>query len=1363
MIKRGLGSTLVMSSGRPLDSSRVTRTSLAVSIVVVAGLLLSSLWLGVSASAAGAHGPSGPSPDLLSTAEASLVQGQGRAGGAPASCSASSSTSAACQISGLPQVAPANTTGGDWIPLNYSRAYTAIAYDARDGYVLAFGGRSPSGALGDTWEYAFGNWSIIPTSGAPPARWGAAMAYDGASGTVVMFGGENLTTYFNDTWVYSGGVWTKQTLAVAPSPRAFAGMAYDANFNDNYTVLYGGANATSTGLNDTWEYHAGSWTKLATTGSAPPAVQGMGLTYDNRLGSVLLFGGYGPSGYSGAAYLYQSGVWSIGPMGPPALAFMGMAYDRAATVKSVILMGGYDGSSYSSATWELTNQTWTKLTGPGPSARDGAALTFDGLAKDFYLVLWGGHNGASYSSDTWNFTASGWAQVAAGGHPGALSGAVLVGDPAHDQVVLFGGLGSTGATNATWIFRGGSWTLLCSACGPSPRYNASATYSFALNEVVLFGGTSGTTYFNDTWALVNGTTWTNVSQGVAPAARASAGFVFYSTPVNQTVLFGGTDGTTYFNDTWEFNGTAWTSVPVATHPSARAAMAMAYDGPDGYAVLFGGRNATTVFNDTWIFRVAPTPSWNLLAPGTHPAARYGAVAMFANYNGYVLLTGGYNGTSFFNDTWGFAGGNWTRFNPPTFPPARSDAALAFDRTDQYLVEFGGSGSSVTFSDTWIWVAFSAVVSAAPNPTDVGVPVTFGVSVIEGVAPYTYSWSFGDGNTSTLAAPSHTYGAAGTYNVTLVVNDSKSPTQDQTSANLTVVVHPALSVNAAATPSVAVPGYTVVFNATPAGGTSAFTWTWSFGDGATASAENATHAYATVGTFNATVVVNDSVGATANRTVQVLIVPNVGAVVSTTPSPAATDVGVPIAFNSTPVGGNGVYTYAWAFGDGATASTQNATHSYSAPGTYTVRFVIESAGNNYSTTVTAVVAALPSATITVRPNPVGVGTPVIFNSTVTNGTGPLTFFWEFGDQQNATTNPATHTYAVAGTYMVTFVATDSVGQAANQSTTVTVAATPSVSGTATPSTSEVGVAVSFSATASGGITPFTYAWVFGDGSQGTGATPSHTYSASGTFDATVWANDSIGESAQSTVAVTVSPALHATVTASPASTDVGVVVSFDASISGGVSPVTYAWAFGDGGHGTGVSASHAYTTPGSYTVTVWANDSLSVSSVAHAAVTIVADPSVSAFTVAPTSVSSGNPVSFNATVSGGTAPFSWAYTGLPSGCGTTNQSSLSCRPSSTGTYSVEVTVTDAFGKTANATVSLTVTSSSGATFLGLPQTEGYLLLAAILIVIAVVGVLAVSASRRRKGKRPSPTPGPSKTPPASGGSAPSPPQGGGRSG
>ncbi len=81
--------------------------------------------------------------------------------------------------------------------------------------------------------------------------------------------------------------------------------------------------------------------------------------------------------------------------------------------------------------------------------------------------------------------------------------------------------------------------------------------------------------------------------------------------------------------------------------------------------------------------------------------------------------------------------------------------------------------------------------------------------------------------------------------------------------------------------------------------------------------------------------------------------------------------------------------------------------------------------------------------------------------------------------------------------------------------------PTVIATANPSTGTAPLTVSFYATVSQGLGPFTYSWSFGDGTAGVGQSVSHTYSSIGTFTAQVVVTDSRSRSASNSATITVS--------------------------------------------------------------------------------------------------------------------------------------------------------------------------------------------------------------------------------------------------
>jgi PKD repeat protein len=153
--------------------------------------------------------------------------------------------------------------------------------------------------------------------------------------------------------------------------------------------------------------------------------------------------------------------------------------------------------------------------------------------------------------------------------------------------------------------------------------------------------------------------------------------------------------------------------------------------------------------------------------------------------------------------------------------------------------------------------------------------------------------------------------------------------------------------------------------------------------------------------------------------------------------------------------------------------------------------------------------------------------------------------------------------------------------------------------------------SLDASATEGIAPFTvsfdasrssdpnqgdqlaYAWDFGDGSTGSGATISHTFERSGSFTVKLTVTDSQGAADQATLTITVADNQAPTARFTPSRTGgfLPVEVSFDAGASSDPdgSITEYAWNFGDGTTATGRSVTHSFDTEGNFSVTLTVTD------------------------------------------------------------------------------------------------------------------------------------------------------------------------------
>jgi PKD repeat protein len=231
--------------------------------------------------------------------------------------------------------------------------------------------------------------------------------------------------------------------------------------------------------------------------------------------------------------------------------------------------------------------------------------------------------------------------------------------------------------------------------------------------------------------------------------------------------------------------------------------------------------------------------------------------------------------------------------------------------------------------------------------------------------------------------------------------------------------------------------------------------------------------------------------------------------------------------------------------------------------------------------------------TLNPSSPEVGQQVTLTAFASGGTPPYSINWTFGDGSTSMSNPSTHTYTSSGSFTIVVTIVDANLVMANYSQTISIANLPSVSFLFSPASPEAGsivtTIVTFSAKTTGGVGPFTFNWTFGDNGVAVGSQATHAYLAPGLYTANVTATDSNGYDAASSQRVYVASALSVSFNETFSSFQVNKAVTFIATTDGGVGAVSLTWNFGDGSTGVGSTATHAYTTAGSYTVVLTGTD------------------------------------------------------------------------------------------------------------------------------------------------------------------------------
>ena len=253
------------------------------------------------------------------------------------------------------------------------------AYDRAAGRTIMFGGfDGVLGAFTDkTWALDAGNntWTDLAPSSHPSVRSRQGMTYDAQSDRVILFGGLASDGYSAETWAYDSGAnaWTALAPSIHPDARRSMGLVYDSAADR--VILFGGTDASLTGLSDTWAYdlEANAWTNLVPAVS-PSARYGFGFVYDSGIDRCLLFGGMTESGSSSETWAYDltTNTWALlSPDSSPAARWIpGMEYDRGSG--RTILVGGQGDPDVLNDTWSLTTQTAPPLAPQGLTAPAGS-------------------------------------------------------------------------------------------------------------------------------------------------------------------------------------------------------------------------------------------------------------------------------------------------------------------------------------------------------------------------------------------------------------------------------------------------------------------------------------------------------------------------------------------------------------------------------------------------------------------------------------------------------------------------------------------------------------------------------------------------------------------------------------------------------------------------------------------------------------------------------------------------------------------------------------------------------------------------------------------------------------------------------
>jgi PKD repeat protein len=306
------------------------------------------------------------------------------------------------------------------------------------------------------------------------------------------------------------------------------------------------------------------------------------------------------------------------------------------------------------------------------------------------------------------------------------------------------------------------------------------------------------------------------------------------------------------------------------------------------------------------------------------------------------------------------------------------------------------------------------------------------------SPTSWSWNFGDGNTSTEKNPTHVYGKQGGYTVTLTVENSAGSNTTIRTCYVLVGVGSILphAIDFTSTVTTGKAPFAVMFTDLSEAN-NIYARVWDFGDGTTENvgeidnASSMIHTYKNPGKYTVTLRNYDG-GSSGGAVTKYQYITVTEDTASKIPVPDftvnKTSGTYPLTVKFSDLSTNNPTSVRWYFGDGLDSSTRNATHTYTKAGTYAVKLVANNSyGSNNITKTGYITVTAPKAPV------------AAFSASATSGKAPLkvtfadkstssptSWKWNFGDATTSTTQNATHTFTKTGKYTVSLTVKNGVG-------------------------------------------------------------------------------------------------------------------------------------------------------------------------------------------------------------------------------------------------------------------------------------------------------------------------------------------------
>ncbi len=491
----------------------------------------------------------------------------------------------------------------------------------------------------------------------------------------------------------------------------------------------------------------------------------------------------------------------------------------------------------------------------------------------------------------------------------------------------------------------------------------------------------------------------------------------------------------------------------------------------------------------------------------------------------------------------------------------------------------------------------------------------------------WEWDFGDGSALSFQQnPIHAYNVPGIYPVSLQITDLNLCTHTFTQQVLIDSLPVADFVHDSACLGNNVHFTDVSYSSNDF----IITWNWDFGDSTTSTQQNPMKFYLSPGTFNVTLIVENSRGCfdTVAKSIYVHLIPDADFTFSLAcygDTTFFTDLTNPTSTT--------ISTWYWDFGDGNSSNLPNPYHIYALSGSYTVKLVV-GFSNGCLDSVSKSINVFPSPNASFQYTASCNGSPTLFFDN-SNGVGSAinSWQWNFDDPlsplNTSTSQFPSHTYANSGNYIVSLTVTNSLGCDDSVQQGVVVYAEP-IADFITQSNCDGQLIYFTDISTLPGTGSISWLWNFGDGTSSTMPSPAHNYQAPGIYYVTLIVTDNFTgcmDFITKTVQVYPNPVADFSYSASTCLHD--SICFTDLSVGYGGAIVNYIWDFGGGNiiNSTNPTLCHHYANAGNYIVSLTVLDVNNCTSSVSKSLTVFSPPNAS-FIYNPTPCSAVDSIYFS---------------------------------------------------------------------------------------------------------------------------------------